>query len=317
MANTIQIKRGLKENVSKTTLSQGELAIALDTQELYVGLADGTVALVKGAASGVVDTATKLDTERAIAISGDATGTANFDGSKDIDIAIALAKSGVTAGTYSKVTVDDKGRVTVGTNIEEADLPTVTVSDVEGADKKTIKEALAMKANNDSVYSKNDIDNKLDLKADESDLTALDATVKVHTTKITNIETVLNGTPADAEAGTEAVPGLVDKVDSLKTSINTELDKKADKETTYIKTEVDTELAKKANTATTIAGYGITDAYTKTETDTAIANSIKNKADKATTLEGYGIADAYTKTELDTSLSNKIGKTDVIDGGTF
>ena len=43
---------------------------------------------------------------------------------------------------------------------------------------------------------------------------------------------------------------------------------------------------------TTLSGYGITDAYTKTESDGKYAT-------KATTLKGYGITDAYTKTESD------------------
>lgn len=56
----------------------------------------------------------------------------------------------------------------------------------------------------------------------------------------------------------------------------------------------------KADKATTLAGYGITDAYTKNEIDGKgflVDSDIENKADKATTLAGYGIADAYTKTE--------------------
>ena len=56
----------------------------------------------------------------------------------------------------------------------------------------------------------------------------------------------------------------------------------------------------------TLAGYGITDAYTKGEADTkhtALQDSINTKATKATTLNGYGIGDAYTKTEIDTKLS--------------
>lgn len=56
----------------------------------------------------------------------------------------------------------------------------------------------------------------------------------------------------------------------------------------------------KADKATTLAGYGITDAYTKSEIDDKgflVDSDIENKADKATTLAGYGIADAYTKTE--------------------
>lgn len=82
---------------------------------------------------------------------------------------------------------------------------------------------------------------------------------------------------------------------------------KADKATTlagygitnaYTKTEVDTALSGKVSPATTLAGYGITDAYTKTETDTEIATAVADKADAATTLAGYGITDAYTKTEI-------------------
>ena len=34
MANTLKIKRGLKADISKLTLVAGELAVALDTQEL-------------------------------------------------------------------------------------------------------------------------------------------------------------------------------------------------------------------------------------------------------------------------------------------
>lgn len=64
-----------------------------------------------------------------------------------------------------------------------------------------------------------------------------------------------------------------------------------------------TELDKKADKATTLSGYGITDAYTKTEADSAITAAIKNKADNATTLSGYGITDAYTKTQVDSKIS--------------
>lgn len=79
------------------------------------------------------------------------------------------------------------------------------------------------------------------------------------------------------------------------------------------KSYVDDELAKKADAATTIAGYGITDAYTKGEADTAIKNAVdiavagvyKVKGSIAfaeATLEGqvegnvYNITDAFTTT---------------------
>jgi hypothetical protein len=43
----------------------------------------------------------------------------------------------------------------------------------------------------------------------------------------------------------------------------------------------------------------------------------KTYAAKATTLAGYGITDAYTKTAVDNLLANKLDATSVIDGGTF
>lgn len=64
--------------------------------------------------SSNVATATKLQTARTLAITGDGTGQANFDGSANASIALTLANSGVTAGSYNSVTVDAKGRVTRG-----------------------------------------------------------------------------------------------------------------------------------------------------------------------------------------------------------
>jgi hypothetical protein len=49
--------------------------------------------------------------------------------------------------------------------------------------------------------------------------------------------------------------------------VDTALEGKADQAATYTKVEVDTALSGKADTATTLSGYGITDAYTKTESD--------------------------------------------------
>lgn len=54
-----------------------------------------------------------------------------------------------------------------------------------------------------------------------------------------------------------------------------------------------------AQKATTLAGYGIGNAYTKPETDYLLSR----KADNAITLGGYGIGDAYTKTAVDALVS--------------
>lgn len=44
--------------------------------------------------------------------------------------------------------------------------------------------------------------------------------------------------------------------------------------------------------------------YTKEQVDSAISTAVNGKADKSTTLTGYGITDAYTKTETDNAISS-------------
>ena len=63
-------------------------------------------------------------------------------------------------------------------------------------------------------------------------------------------------------------------------------------------------LLTKADKSTTLAGYGITDAYTKN----AVDGLLVNKANKATTLAGYGITDTYTQSEIKTRLEEKLKK---------
>ena len=80
-----------------------------------------------------VETADKLATAREIAVAGDVTGQANFDGSANISISATLAASGVTAGTYTKITVDAKGRVTVGATLAATDIPSLTLAKISDA----------------------------------------------------------------------------------------------------------------------------------------------------------------------------------------
>lgn len=74
---------------------------------------DGTITVKKS------ESAAKLTTGRKITLKGDATGETTFDGSADKEISVTLSNSGVTAGTYSVVSVDAKGRVTTGSQIVE------------------------------------------------------------------------------------------------------------------------------------------------------------------------------------------------------
>ena len=77
--------------------------------------------------SGLAPRATVLATSRNFSVTGDV-ATASpvaFNGSGDVALNVALAtQAGLTAGTYSKVTVNTKGIVTAGSALANADLPT-------------------------------------------------------------------------------------------------------------------------------------------------------------------------------------------------
>lgn len=78
----------------------------------------------------VASSAMKLETARQVTISGDATGTFTFDGSANATAVLTLGGSGVTAGTYQKVTVNVKGLVTAGAALVAADIPALDTSKV-------------------------------------------------------------------------------------------------------------------------------------------------------------------------------------------
>ena len=77
--------------------------------------------------------ANKLSTARKIELSGDVTGSTTFDGSSNKTIAVILANSGVTAGTYTKLTVDEKGRITSATQLTAADIPNLNLAKITDA----------------------------------------------------------------------------------------------------------------------------------------------------------------------------------------
>jgi trimeric autotransporter adhesin len=87
----------------------------------------GITGELTGNVSGNAGTATILKNARNFSASGDASATAvSFDGSGNVDLALTLASSGVSAGTYGSATsipqftVDAKGRVTSVSNVSIA-----------------------------------------------------------------------------------------------------------------------------------------------------------------------------------------------------
>lgn len=157
-APILKIKRG---TTAPSSLQAGELALNTAAGVLYAG--DGSNVLSLGGSGAFVDkssaqtvggvktfsetivgsvngnaaTATALATGRDISLTGDVTGTASaFNGTANASISATLANSGVSAGTHTKVTVNAKGLVTTGANLEASDIPTLTASKVSDFDSQ-------------------------------------------------------------------------------------------------------------------------------------------------------------------------------------
>ena len=215
--------------------------------------------------------------------------------------ALTIKYNGVQAFTY------DGSKAETGNFIVNA--TTVPMSD---SDSTTISAALAKKLDSTTASTtyakKSEIPSKLP--------NPQSFTLQMNGTQVATYDGSTAQT-GNLKVNAETVP----MSESNTTTISVELAKKLDSATadsTYAKKS---EIANKADKATTLAGYGIEDAYTKSQIDTSLSTklssqeasstyatitSVEAKADKATTLAGYGITDAFTKNEVNTALGAKL-----------
>ena len=97
----------------------------------WIGLLDSQGKIDKAT---LADEAIKLQTARTIKFSGAVVANSKtFDGSGDVEYVLVLANSGVSAGTYTKVTVNAKGIITSATQLTAADIPALTLSKISDA----------------------------------------------------------------------------------------------------------------------------------------------------------------------------------------
>jgi hypothetical protein len=162
MANTIRIKRRASSGGAgaPTSLENAELAFNEASNILYYGTGTGgaggtatsVIAIggngafvdtsttqtvggtktfsntITGSVSGNAGTATALATARDISLSGDATGTASFDGTANATISTTLATVNSNVGTFTKITINAKGLATAGSQASLSDLSAPTGS---------------------------------------------------------------------------------------------------------------------------------------------------------------------------------------------
>lgn len=159
MSNLLKIKRGtraqLNSAIGSNSLNLGEPYLITDEGRLAIGTGsntysdflksnesatlDGDLTSIStltgtgllrrtGTETYTLDTSTFLTSNQSISLTGDATG------SGATAITVTLGNSGVTAGTYTKITVDAKGRATAGTALTATDIPTLTAAKISDFD---------------------------------------------------------------------------------------------------------------------------------------------------------------------------------------
>lgn len=224
MANIIRIKRRASGGATgaPASLATSELAYNEADNTLYIGFGDsgsGTATSIKAIAGdgsyvtlsgtqtitgaksfstvptvsgslSLSDSSTNVATtefvkgqnyltgNQSITVSGDATGSGTTA------ITLTLANSGVTAGTYTKLTVNAKGLVTSATTLAASDIPTLTASKISDFDTQVRT-------------------NRLD------QLAAPTSSVSLNSQKITNLAEPTSGTDAATKNYVDtAVQGL-------------------------------------------------------------------------------------------------------------
>ena len=138
----------------------------------------------KAASTAFVKAQNYLTGNQSISVSGDASGSGTTS------ISLTLASVG-TAGTYTKVTTDSKGRVSSGTTLSATDIPTLTAAKISDFDTQ--------------VRS-----NRLDQMA------APTASVSLNSQKITNLATPTGDNDAATKAYVDATKQGLDVKDSVR-----------------------------------------------------------------------------------------------------
>lgn len=178
-----------------------------------------------------------------------------------IDVALTEQACACFGDNIGEITISDDADTLIGTinfilKVERNPIQGGVTSASDIADLETQIAEIVHEVMTDDYYTRDEVDAKLDLKANADDVYTKSEVDTALASKA-NTADVYTKTQVDTALGLKA-----DKADTYtKTQVDTALALKADSSSVYTKAEVDTALAAKANAA---------DVYTKTEVDEII-----------------------------------------------
>ena len=279
----ITTNKATVSGATATTLENGKLTVGAATVQ-NTGFAVGSSSLNNG--SLTVDGNNKLTTA-GLTASKVTVGAVTVSGGK---------VSGLTDAALSAVSTEAvTGKQLNATN--------TTVSALDTAYKAADTQIRTDFAAADTTLQ-NNIDAKVAQTAYDTKMSALDSADTALGSRAAALETAVN----DSTTGLAAVNTKVGALDTAYQAADTQIRTDFAAADTALKTELNTAIDEKAKKATDLAGYGITDAYTKTAADEKITAATADMATKTQVTADIGIAKTALESAYqaaDTALSDR------------
>mgnify|MGYP001710438143 CR=1 FL=1 len=279
----ITTNKATVSGATATTLENGKLTVGAATVQ-NTGFAVGSSSLNNG--SLTVDGNNKLTTA-GLTASKVTVGTVTVSGGK---------VSGLTDAALSVVSTEAvTGKQLNATN--------TTVSALDTAYKAADTQIRTDFAAADTTLQ-NNIDAKVAQAAYDTKMSDLDSADTALGSRAAALETAVN----DSTTGLAAVNAKVGALDTAYQAADTQIRTDFAAADTALKTELNTAIDEKAKKATDLAGYGITDAYTKTAADEKITAATADMATKTQVTADIGTAKTALESAYqaaDTALSDR------------
>ena len=279
----ITTNKATVSGATATTLENGKLTVGAATVQ-NTGFAVGSSSLNNG--SLTVDGNNKLTTA-GLTASKVTVGTVTVSGGK---------VSGLTDAALSAVSTEAvTGKQLNATNTTVSALDTA----YQAADTQIRTDFAAA-----DTTLQNNIDAKVAQTAYDTKMSALDSADTALGSRAAALETAVN----DSTTGLAAVNTKVGALDTAYQAADTQIRTDFAAADTALKTELNTAIDEKAKKATDLAGYGITDAYTKTAADEKITAATADMATKTQVTADIGTAKTALESAYqaaDTALSDR------------